>query len=504
MKVQGLLETLHPLERKIMPFLKDGIELEDLAEKSGMKKIEAMRALQWLENKDVLRIKPVSRETVNLDENGKIYLEKGLPERRFLESLDGEMSISDIKGRTKLDDDEVKACLGILRSVYAISILGDKVEPTGKKEELLRKGFAEEKFLRKLPIDLSGLGQEDKTAYSRLVRRKRIVKKEEVKLKYVDLTEFGKEVLSKFKKARITDLVERLTPKMLREGSWKGKEFRRYDIEINVPEIYSGKRHLYNEFIQDVRETLLRLGFREMEGPVIELEFFNFDALYQPQNHPARDWSATYRIKEPKQGRLPDRRMVKNVKSAHESGWITGSTGWGYRWDERIASQLMPRAHDTAISPRYLAGGVDIPGKYFSLVRCFRPDVIDSTHGVEFNQLGGFVVDKELSFRHLLGLLKQFVFEITGIGETRFVPDYFPFTEPSVQISAKHPKFGWVELAGAGVFRPELTGPLGVKEPVIAWGFGIDRLAMMKLDIRDIRDMFSHDLEFLRKAKKVL
>ena len=172
-------------------------------------------------------------------------------------------------------------------------------------------------------------------------------------------------------------------------------------------------------------------------------------------------------------------------------------------WSEKVASQLTPRAHDTAISPRFLAKGVEIPGKYFSLVRCFRPDVIDATHGVEFNQLGGFVIGENLSFRNLLGLLKQFVFETTGIKEVKFIPDYFPFTEPSVQVSVKHPKLGWVELAGAGVFRPELTWPLGVRVPVIAWGFGLDRLAMMKLDIKDIRDIFSGNIDFLRKSGKV-
>ncbi len=504
MGVPQILESLHVLERKILPFIRNGVELSDIAKKAGMKKIEAMRALQWLENKGVLKIKSIPKEIVDVDENGRLYLKKGLPERRFLENLDGEMHLSEIKERASLDDDELKACLGILKSRYAISILGDRVEPTVKKKELLKEGFPEENFLRRLPLNLSDLTQKDRTIYSRLSKRKRIVKRNRVKLKYIYITKFGENVLSKFKKVKSLEFIETLTPAMLKNGAWKGKKFRRYDIKINVPEIYAGKRHAYNEFIQGVRETLVRLGFKEMEGPIIELGFFNFDALYQPQNHPARDWSATYRIKYPKYGRLPKGRFVNNVKAAHENGWKTGSTGWGYRWSKKIASELMPRAHDTAISPRYLARSVEIPGKYFSLVRCFRPDVIDSTHGVEFNQLGGFVIDDNLSFRHLLGLLKQFVLEITGIEETKFVPDYFPFTEPSVQISAKHPRFGWIELAGAGVFRPELTEPLGVKEPVIAWGFGIDRLAMMRLNIKDIRDIFSHDIEFLRKARKVL
>jgi len=162
----------------------------------------------------------------------------------------------------------------------------------------------------------------------------------------------------------------------------------------------------------------------------------------------------------------------------------------------------MPRAHDTAITPRYMIEGIEIPGRYFNMVRCFRPDVIDPTHGVEFIQTGGIVVAKDIDFRHLLGLLKQFTKEIAGIEEVKFYTDYYPFTEPSVQISGKHPDLGWVELAGAGIFRTELTEPLGIKEPVIAWGFGIDRLAMHALKIDDIRELFSRNLNWLKSVRR--
>ena len=120
---------------------------------------------------------------------------------------------------------------------------------------------------------------------------------------------------------------------------------------------------------------------------------------------------------------------------------------------------------------------------------------------VEFNQMDGFIADKELSFRHLLGILKQFALEIAGASKVRFYPDYYPFTEPSVQLSAKHPELGWIEFAGAGMFRPEITENLGIKEPIIAWGMGIDRLAMFKLGIKDIRHLFSESLEYLRNSK---
>jgi len=299
------------------------------------------------------------------------------------------------------------------------------------------------------------------------------------------------------------NVISALTHDIIRTGLWKSKKFKPVNVGAVKKiggDLPRGKRQPYAEFLMNVRMKLAEMGFKEMVGPTIELEFWNFDALYQPQNHPARDWTSSYSLKYPKFGTLPSNSIVAKVKAAHENGWRTGSTGWQYKWSERKASQLMPRAHDTAISPRYLAKGVEIPGKYFSLVRCYRPDVIDATHGVEFSQLGGFVIAKDLNFKHLLGLLRQFTSEIAGIKEIEFAAGYFPFTEPSVEVVGKHPQLGWVELCGAGIFRPELTEPLGIKDPVIAWGFGIDRLAMHALNIKDIREIFSRNLEWLRCA----
>ncbi len=498
MDMDKLIDSFHPLERKVLEHIRNESKLKELSERTGLKEVEVMRALQWLENKKIVDIISDSKEIIDLDENGKNYLKRGLPERRFLESIGKGATYGSLKEKTGLNDNEMVKCIGLLKSRYAISVVGDKIEPTKERENLLEKGFPEEDFISKLPVEYSSLNEQDKTVFSRLIKRKKVVRKDLVKIKTGRLTNFGKSVLDKFKKRGKRDLMEKLTPAMLKEKSWKGKVFRRYDIGINVPKIHGGKKHPYNQFIQLSRERLAEMGFREMQGPVIELEFYNFDALFQPQNHPARGWSSSYKLKNMKYGRLPGKGVVEAVKAAHENGWKTGSRGWGYKWSEKKASQLVARAHDTAISPRYLAGGVEVPGKYFSLVRCFRPDVIDSKHAVEFNQLGGFVVDESLSFRHLLGLLKQFVNEMTGIEKVRFFPDYFPFTEPSVQISAKHPVMGWIELAGAGIFRPELSEPLGVKQPVIAWGFGIDRLAMLKMGIDDIRELFSRDINFLR------
>jgi phenylalanyl-tRNA synthetase alpha chain len=294
--------------------------------------------------------------------------------------------------------------------------------------------------------------------------------------------------------------IDNLTPELIKTGLWKKVKLKPYNVEVVGKKIYHGKRQPYNQFLSIVRQKLVELGFKEMTGPIIETEFWNFDALYQAQNHPSRDWTQTYSLKYPKYGDLPNPKIVQQVKASHENGWITGSTGWGYKWNPKKASQLMPRAHDTACSARQLAKGVEIPGKYFAIKRCYRPDVIDTMHGIEFNQVEGIVIDKNLTFRDLFGLLKMFALEFAGTKDIKFYTDYYPFTEPSVQLSARHPEMGWIELAGAGIFREELTKPLGIEEPVIAWGLGIDRLAMCKLGINDIRELFSKNLDWLRKT----
>jgi len=289
-----------------------------------------------------------------------------------------------------------------------------------------------------------------------------------------------------------------LTPEIIKTGTWQKVHFKPYNVEAVGQKKYPGKRQPYVQFLLEVRQKLVELGFKEMIGPLVETEFWNFDALFQPQNHPARDWAQTYSLKHPKLGNLPDRKIVSAVQSAHEKG-VAGSTGWQYKWDPQRAMQLMPRAHGTAVSARTLAFNPNIPGKYFSISRCFRPDVIDIMHGVEFNQAEGIVIDESLNFKTLLGILKMFAIEIAGAKKVKFLPDYYPFTECSVQLSAKHPELGWIELGGSGIFRDELTYPLGVKVPVLAWGLGIDRLAMFKLNINDIREMFTKDLSWLRK-----
>lgn len=268
--------------------------------------------------------------------------------------------------------------------------------------------------------------------------------------------------------------------------------------------MWPGKKQQYRAFLDEVKEELVALGFEEMSGPIVESSFWNNDALYMPQDHPARGIHDLYFVREPKYCNLKKfDKFVKAVAKVHQNGGTTGSTGWQYEYNEKEASRLILRSQGTALSARMLANpDVKTPGAYFSIAKVYRPDKLDVTHSIEFNHCEGIVLGENLNLRNLLGLLAEFTKKITGSDKIRFRPHYFPFTEPSIEADIWHPQLKkWTEAFGAGIFRPEVTAPFGIKVPVLAWGIGIDRLFMIKNNITDIRELFSQNIEYLREAK---
>ena len=243
------------------------------------------------------------------------------------------------------------------------------------------------------------------------------------------------------------------------------------------------------------------MGFEEMTGDLLQNSFWNFDVLFTAQDHPVREMQDTFFIDE--KGNLPDKKLVNEIKKVHESG-IAGSKGWKYSWNEEEAKKMVMRTHTTCLSAQTLSK-LDVkklPKKFFALGKCFRNETIDWSHGFEFNQTEGIVVDKDANFRHLLGYLKEFFMKM-GFPKVRFRPAYFPYTEPSVEIDVFHPeKKVWLELGGAGIFRPEVVIPLlGEWVPVLAWGPGFDRILMDYYEIKDLRELYKNDLLQLRKMK---
>jgi phenylalanyl-tRNA synthetase alpha chain len=291
-----------------------------------------------------------------------------------------------------------------------------------------------------------------------------------------------------------------LTPKMLSTGSWRGKNFRSYNVQSPPTRVLLGRRNPYNAYLTWVKDKLISLGFEEFDGPLVETEFWNGDALFMPQFHSARDIHDVYYVKEPAHAKSIEQPYLDQVAATHENGWKTGSRGWGYTFDHDFTRRQVLRSQGTVLSAKTLPKA-KVPGKYFGIVRCFRYDQVDATHGADFYQTEGIVLGREVNLRTLLGLLKMFAEEVAGAEEVRYVPGYFPFTEPSIEVHIKHPKLGWFELGGSGIFRPEVSQALGVDVPVLAWGLGIDRMALIHLGLNDLRELFTPDIERVRMRR---
>jgi phenylalanyl-tRNA synthetase alpha chain len=502
MDVRTLAETLHPLERKVLPLLEKHAAAPEIAQLARMQEVEVVRAFQWLSNKGAAALSADEQELIDLGANGQEYRTAGLPERRALQALaKAPVRLNDLPAAAGITGEELTFCLGALRGRKAMTLEGGRAAITPNGISLLKQEWPEEEFLKlQFPLAKAGLKPAQAAVLDALRKRKDIVRLSLQKVQRAKLTDLGKVLVKEA--AATAGFLEKLTPELLRSGAWKGKPLRRFDVTINVPRVHAGRKQPYRAFLDQVRQRFLALGFTEMAGPVVESDFWDMDALFMPQFHSARDLHQAYYVKEPQEAQDIPPAILKKVKQAHEEG-IAGSTGWQYAFDAQRTKRQMLRTQCTACSARMLASpGLQVPGKYFGISRCFRYDKIDATHLPDFNQIEGIVLEEGLNLRHLFGLLKMIAKEFAGAEHVRLVPSYFPFTEPSAELFAKHPQLGWVELGGAGILRPEVVVPLTGRDiPVIAWGLGIDRLAMFRLGIKDIRQLYSHDLGWLRTAR---
>jgi len=500
MDIKKIIESLSPHEVKILPHLEEK-KISDICKKSNLDKISVLRALDYLSNKKLVDVSSSKRKMVEIGLNGALYKKKGLPERRLLNVLDEKriLQFSEAQKESGLSPEEFKASIGALKKRAMIEMKNGKIIFSAKKEEISKKTL-EEMFLESLPVEYDALSPEQLFALKSLQGRKNIVEVIEEKIVKVTITELGKKVV--VSKIKAGNLIEQITPNLLKKESlWKGKKFRRYDVTSQVPKISGGKRHFVNQAVDYGRKIWTDMGFVEMSGNIIQKSFWNFDALFTAQDHPVREMQDTFFIH--KKGELPDKKIVKSVKDSHEKG-VDSSIGWNYDWQEEEAKKFALRTHTTCLSSKTLSKlkEKDIPAKFFALGKCFRNETVDWSHGFEFNQSEGIVVNPNANFRHLLGYLKQF-FKKMGFEKVRFRPAYFPYTEPSVEIDVFHPeKKIWLELGGAGIFRPEVTIPLlGKNIPVLAWGPGFDRMLMDYYEIKDLRELYKNDLNQLRKMK---
>jgi len=500
MDIKELMESLSPNELKILPFIEDK-DVVSICRKSNLDKTSVIRALEFLKNKGIIDLSYEKKIIVDLDINGILYRKKELPERKLLDVL-GEKRILPLEeaGKlAKLSDEELKASIGSLKKKSLIDIKNKRII-LNLGAGTISKKMPEEIFLESLPLDYNSLSADQIQVFKDLQKRKNMVRTKEEKATKISVTPLGKEAVNS--KIKSSDLIEQVTPEIIKsESLWRGKKFRRYDVLSQVPSINGGKRHFVNQAADYGRKIWTEMGFKEMTANMLVSSFWNFDALFTAQDHPVREMQDTFFINQ--KAELPDKEIVKKVKESHEQG-VAGSRGWQYQWDEEEAKKMVLRTHTTSISSQTLSrlDKNKLPQKFFALGKCFRNETVDWSHGFEFNQTEGIVVDRNANFRHLLGYLKQF-FKKMGFENIRFRPGYFPYTEPSVEIDAwNEDKKVWLEIGGAGIFRPEVTIPLlGEQIPVLAWGPGFDRVLMDYYQIKDLRDLYKNDLAQLRKMK---
>jgi phenylalanyl-tRNA synthetase alpha chain len=480
--------------------------VELLMKKSVLSDAAVMRAVITLQEKGLVRIHERKETVLKLNAEGKLHARKGLPERRLintLENLGGKAPRKSAFEKTGLEKQFIPIALGWAQKKKwtTLDTKADTLQATLKPE----LGY-DEKLLQLLKEKESVTVEEltpELQQTMQVLKRRKLLNVEEKTRRTVELTSAGRETLKKG--AREAPEVTQLTQQLIVSGKWKKTKLQKYNIEAPVARTWPGKKHPYLQFLEEVRTKLITLGFKEMDGTAVETSFFNFDALYTPQDHPAREASGIYFIKSPKFGSLgAPKKVLADVRETHENGWKTGSTGWKYKYSSKEAKRLILRGHGTCLSARtLLSKDLQVPGRYFSIVRCYRPEIVDKTHLTEFNQVEGIIIDEDLTLRDLLGVLGKFATEIAGADKVKFKPDYFPFTEPSVELAAYREGYGWIEFGGSGIFRPEVTMPLGINEPVIAWGLGIDRLFMMRAKIEEIRYIFTQDLDWIRRKAVV-
>lgn len=431
-----------------------------------------------------------------------------LPERRIIEALKqaGEpLAMPEIAERAGLESKDVGGTLKVLKDKGWVEQEGKSLRLTeaGQEAAVSEPGPEEQIF--------AVVAQSGRSVTDRELRESRLPVDEALKLleerkgvldvrerveRFAKLTEAGRAMVQDgIEPIREANL---LTPEMLKDGSWRDVRFRPYDVTAAAEPVYPGKLHPLVSVFEKTRRVFLEMGFEETESGYVESSFWDFDALFQPQDHPARDMQDTFYVGRPGSCRLPDEAMVRRVRDTHEGGGECGSVGWRYKWSRELSEKTVLRTHTTASTVRALASKPESPRKVFCVGPVFRRETVDYKHLPVFHQVDGIIIDEKATFANLLGTLEAF-YRKMGFTKFQFRPAFFPYTEPSVEIFVwSEKKSDWVEMGGAGMFRPEVTEPLGCTSPVLAWGLGLERLAMFTYDLASIGELYRARLGWLK------
>jgi phenylalanyl-tRNA synthetase alpha chain len=472
-------QVLHPIEQRILKSLleKQNLTPEELSEKSQLSIDQVRRGIEWLKFKDLVQVTESEKSFVALGKRGNESLQKGLPERQlvnYLKSLPASScEINEAKDQLKNEFSPAIANAKKNRwiEIYENRILLRGYHDTTSEERIIKL------IASKDPTAISLDEIEDKDALDLLKKRPEFLNFTSTKYATVNVTEKGMEAAKNASK--VTDESPR----------------RAIDVEAPAPVVFAARSHPLADVIDEVREIFVSLGFTELVGNSAQSSFWNFDALFIPQDHPAREMQDTFYLKDISAKSVATPKQIKQVYAAHKNGWH-------YDWRLDAAKKMVLRTHTTCVTIKALADQEYDEARLFSIGRVFRNEKVSYKHLVEFNQVEGVVVGKNVTLQDLMGLQMEF-YRKMGIKKAKFWPTFFPYTEPSLQSMIYNERLGkWVELFGMGIFRPEVTKPLGIKNPVLAWGGGIERIAMLRYGLDDVRELYNNKLGWLRSVPK--
>ncbi|MBE6515111.1 MAG: phenylalanine--tRNA ligase subunit alpha [Methanocorpusculum parvum] len=465
-------------EKRVLSVLAGKTSCTD-AELAALLESPAESAVQWSHlcaDRGLAVVEKQVEKTAKLTEEGEKYAAEGLPERQVLSVINGTIPMKELTAHPLS-----RIAIGWLRKKNWIVMDKGMVSVNHEAADVIGD---DEAALKNLTADAKGTAE--------LVKRGLAVIEETVSW-IIKITPEGKALADAGLDLR--EEVGTLTRDQILSGEWKDLPLRRYSVDKLPKRIYGGRVHPNQQILDEIRDLLFEMGFTEFHGSIVQNAFWNFDALYQPQDHPAREMQDTFHLAE----ELPLPEGWEQVREIHMNGGSTGSTGWGGDWNPEISKKCVLRTHSTSLSIQHLAKNPNPPLKAFSISRVYRRETIDPTHLPEFEQLEGIVMDEGLTFGHLLGFFKEF-FGRMGFEEVRFRPGYFPYTEPSVEPEVWVDGLGWVELGGAGIFRKEVTEPWGIKCPVLAWGLGVSRVSMLRMGLKDLRQLYKSDIDWIRNS----
>ncbi|MCL2824912.1 MAG: phenylalanine--tRNA ligase subunit alpha [Polyangiaceae bacterium] len=502
--------TLSEAALKVWEALRDGPrEVCEIAQSTGLNQCNVMVAATEAAAKGFFEIQERGRVEIDPAPDAATRLKDGLAERRglgILAKAGGTLPMPDLVAAAQPIDLPIHEVLrwGAARGwIERTNSKPPMVQLTecGKcaldclddDERSIELAIAGTRFLD----DQVALGVNPIAVEQLLSKRTDLAKLRKRTQRIVSLTPAG---LAALERAQVTREQNALTPCDFQSGAWKDITLRPYDVTLPGKRIYPAKTHPLRKIIEQARRAFLELGFEEVTSPMVESAFWNFDALFQPQDHPARDMQDTFYMSEPSRAPLPSPEIVDVVRRTHENGGDTGSTGWGYKWNPTESERVVLRTHTTAATVRALAAHPKPPYKAFCVGWTYRNETISFKHLPVFHQLDGIVIDEHANLATLLGTLTAF-YQKMGFQKVRFKPAFYPYTEPSVDVVVyMESKNKWLEMGGSGVFRPEVTEPFGCNVPVLAWGLGLERLAMLRLGFTDIRQLYQGGLDTVEEV----